>query len=219
MTINDVRKPVWNAFKLLANSGTKRLAVSGGAAGAAGVNSNSTVSVVATLGGAGGGALGLQLFVANYRRLLSVATYSCDRAGRTCKLDQRGAYTDQSACQADCTGASSSTGKQRRVRSNKVPVHPWPPPASAVTIRVKHSRQAQPPVAMITRIDSTHANAFAEWRGNLANVTYLSKKQIEQLNNASRLVPEQLEVKAISATELELAFHMPAEDSAVHVAL
>lgn len=192
MTVTGTRKPAWRAFELLMDAGIERLEVTG--SDFSPISSASTVSVLATKGGKGaGGPMGLQLFVANYRRLLSVASYSCDRATHQCIADQRGDYTDEGACNADCKTSPSSASRAMPRMADELaavaPGHPWPPPAHTVTVHVTHAAGATVPTsAIIRRIDSTHANAFAEWTGPMANVTYPSQLQIDRLNNASALV-------------------------------
>ena len=215
MAVTGTRKPIWRAFELLANAGTERLAVTGNVSP---LNTDSTVSVLATKGGAGAGPLGLQLFVANYRRLLAVQSYSCDRARHQCVPDPHGSYTDDSACNSDCRQREPT---RRNAMGTAAPGHPWPPLAHSVTIRVTHAAGAAAAVASATmrRIDSTHANAFAEWTGPMGNVTYPTPQQIERLGNVSALVAEPLAVTKLSATELSVTLTLPAEDSAVHIAL
>lgn len=210
MTVTGTRKPVWRAFELLMDAGTERLEVTG--RGFSPVATNSTVSVLATKGGKGAGTMGLQLFVANYRRLLSVNSYSCDHTTHQCVLDQRGAYTDEGACNANC-----KTGTQVGVAA---PGHPWPPEAHTLVITVSHAASTKVPTsATVRRIDSTHANAFAEWSGPMKNVTYPSRLQIERLNNVSMLAKEPLRLEKVSDTIATLTITLPAENSAVHVTL
>ena len=173
MTVTGTRKPVWRAFELLMDAGTERLAVTGSDVSPG--STDSTVSVLATKGGKGAGPMGLQLFVANYRRLLSVTSYSCDHTTHQCVADQRGDYTDEGACNADCKASSSSSarptgenGHRTSGLSAAAPGHPWPPLAHSVTIHVTHTAgmsMSVPATATLQRIDSTHANAFAEWTG------------------------------------------------------
>jgi beta-xylosidase len=225
MTVSGVRKPVWRAFELLMHAGTERLKVTGN--GFSPMTSNSTVSVLATKGGKGAGALGLQLFVANYRRLLSVESYSCDHTTHQCVTDQRGDYTDEGACNADCRTVVSSSPTGGNVADNAgaglaaaMPGHPWPPPAHTVTIHITHSAGATVPAsAIIRRIDSMHANAFAEWTGPMANVTYPTKLQMERLDNASALVEQKLAVTRVNAMVLSVTFDLPPEDASVHISL
>ena len=162
--------------------------------------------------------MGLQLFVANYRRLLSVESFSCDHTTHQCVADPRGAYTDDGACNADC---KTGTQSKRLGTATTAPGHPWPPEAHTVTISVAHAAgmATNAATAVLRRIDSTHANAFAEWSGPMQNITYPSKLQIERLNNVSELVEEPLQVNRVNGTLLTLTFTLPAEDSAVHIAL
>eukprot|EP01052_Picozoa_sp_SAG31_P024173 SAG31_NODE_2039_length_6594_cov_7.103926_4_plen_621_part_00 len=237
MTINGVRKPVWRAFELLMHAGTERLQVTGNDFSP--LSSDSTVSVLATKGGKGAGPLGLQLFVANYRRLLSVESYSCDHNTRQCVVDQRGDYTDEGACNADCKTVFSSSLASHRGGSYRggtlngnapdktgvalaaeMPGHPWPPPAHTVTIHIMHSAGAAVPAsAVIRRIDSMHANAFAEWIGPMANATYPTKLQMERLHNASALLAQRLAVVRVNDSTVALTFDLPAEDASVHISL
>ena len=213
MTVTGTCKPVWRAFELLMNAGKERLPVTGSEISP--ISTNATVSVLATKGGTGAGPMGLQLFVANYRRLLSVDAYSCDHTTHQCVVDQRGDYTDDGACNADC-----KTGTRRAGLGVVAPGHPWPPEAHTVSISITHAKSTTvPATAVLRRIDSTHANAFAVWSGAMENVTYPSKLQIEQLNNASMLVGEELDVEKVSDTTVVLTFTVPAENSAVHIAL
>jgi hypothetical protein len=238
MTVNGVRKPVWRAFELLMHAGTERLTVTGDDFSP--MSSDSTVSVLATKGGKGAGPLGLQLFVANYRRLLSVESYSCDHTTHQCVADQRGDYTDEGACNADCrtilpspltshrgdgtpyTGAASAAGSAGGAGlAAAMPGHPWPPPAHTVTIHITHASAgaAVPASAVIRRIDSMHANAFAEWTGPMANVTYPSAMQMERLHNASAVVAQRLAVVRVNDSTISLTFSLPAEDASVHISL
>ena len=216
MTVTGTRKPVWRAFELLMDAGTERLEVTGSELSP--VVTNSTVSVLATKGGKGAGPMGLQMFVANYRRLLSVESYSCDHVTHQCVADQRGDYTDEGACNADC-----KTGRMTQGSSGHdlgTPGHPWPPDAHTVTVAVGHAAGVvATTAAVLRRIDSTHANAFAEWSGPMRNVTYPSKLQVDRLNNVIMLVEERLKVHKVSDTLVTLTFTMPAETSAAHIAL
>ena len=126
----------------------------------------------ATLGGTGatGHQFGLQLFVANYRRLLAVSSFSCDQATHQCVPDPRGQYTDEGACNANCRPTADAelappppavwwnSGADTNAAA-KGPGHPWPPEAHRVTIHVKHGGgNSAPAAAVMRRIDSKHAN-------------------------------------------------------------
>lgn len=93
-----------------------------------------------------------------------------------------------------------------------------PPSAHTVTIHVHHTDGAAAPSnATMRRIDSTHANPFAEWVGPMRNVSYPTKAQIARLDAVSLLIDESVAVTKLSDTVLAMTFEMPAEDSAVHI--
>ena len=230
LTVHGVRKPVWQAFSLLANAGDRRLPVTG-----ASVSPNSrasAISVLATLNSsagsdasAGGLGLGLQLFVANYRRLSAATWFACNRSLGQCAVDPSGSFTDHSACDAQCTKGSGagSVGERRRTEEGGGPKLPpvTPPIAAAnVSIELLHAAAAiVPSLASMRRIDGSHANAFSLWEADMGQPLYPTDAQLRQLHEASELRVEQVAVTRVSATRSAISFAMPGEDATVHLSL
>ena len=207
MTVHGTRKPVWRAFELLARAGTSRLAVSGDVSS----NSNSSVSVFATIGDGDVGASSssssrtLQFFVANYHRLERVEKFACNRRTLSCERRPAGTYSDEALCSANCHALTGllDPNATRRPSPNKPP----PPAPSAVlcpprtlTLTVKHAAgTALPAVAMAHRIDAAHANPQAEWV-RLGAPTYPNQTALSALDAASEMQAEQLPVVRASDT-------------------
>ena len=236
MTVQGIRKPIWRGFQLLAGAGMQRLPVSGNVAPS---NKASTISVLATMGpppspngsdtSGAFGATGLQLFVANYRRLSTVEWFKCNASTKRCESDPSGAYTDRIACDDACTGSvgervadPNSLGSNHQ-RSGAVPKPaPSPPPIPAmnVTVQLDHAADAALPTqAAMRRIDSTHTNPYQLWMDHLGQPAYPTPAQLAKLNNASELVIEWVDITRVSAIMSTLTFAMPGEDSTVHLSL
>ena len=229
MTVHGVRKPVWQAFSLLANAGDRRLPVTG-----ASVNSRaSTISVLATLNSSGStvpddasavaAGLGLQLFVANYRRLSTATWFTCNRTLGQCAVDPSGSFTDHSACDAQCTHSGSVDNGRRRVEEGGGPKLPpvTPPILEAnVSIELVHAATASvPSQASMRRIDSSHANAFTLWESEMGRPLYPTDAQLRQLHQAAELRVEHVTVTRVSDTRSAISFAMPGEDATVHLLL
>ena len=228
MTVQGTRKPVWRAFEQLMAAGTRRVNVTGFISPADGA---STVSVLATIDDtpAQTGAVGLQLFVANYHRLGDVATYTCDHARQQCVADPGGAYTDEALCNAHCGGGGGGGAAPPPSVASRTPgltagqAQRAPrgggggaggagalrncPPAN-VTLTVKHAAGlAMPPTATARRIDSKHANPQQKWI-ELGSPKYPTKPQLAAMDAASETVSEQVSLVRISDTESALSFFM-----------
>ena len=228
MTVQGVRKPVWRAFEALEGAGTKRYAV-------AGVDPASSVSVFATDGG--GGALGVQAYVANWHRV-DAERFSCNKASAQCVKDPHGAFTDEALCNANCHGsgkqqlqqplrsrrASSAVEEDEAEQDEKVARGErrgrngivGGPTAQKVTVIVTHAADAAVgTTARTIRIDATHANPQALWE-SWGSPQYINKTQEAALDAASQVVPEQLPVTRLSATQSAVTVEMP-EYSALHL--
>ena len=225
MTVQGTRKPVWRAFELLMNAGTERLPVKGFVSPADG---NSTVSVLATMGGSPAhtrtrspaqaqatAGLGLQLFVANWHRLGDVERFKCDTTTKQCVADKDGPFTDDALCNANCAGRDMSGGV---TDAPSLAQQVGDCPAAMVNITLMHAAGASlPPAATAFRIDDTHANPQKEWMA-LGSPTYINKTTIAALDEASKLVAEQVTLTKLSATETAISFKMPPY-SAMHISL
>jgi xylan 1,4-beta-xylosidase len=199
-TVHGTRKPAWRAFEMLMGAGDKRLPVSGFVSPADG---NATVSVLATRSAASEG-LGLQLHVANFRRVGQVTHYRCDTNSSQCVVDPKGSYTDPSLCAAQC-------GKGRAFAA------PRPPPladcpARNVTLTLTHTAAEGaelPSEVDAYRIDDAHANPQAAWKA-MGSPVYPTPAQLEALDLASKVTADsRVAVRRLSPTSSSLSFDMP----------
>ncbi len=71
--------------------------------------------------------------------------------------------------------------------------------------------------AVMYLIDDTHANAYPLWI-SMGKPTYLSPKQVDQLKQASELVPQSLSLTRESDTAVSFTVAVPA-NSVVNVIL
>eukprot|EP00966_Prymnesium_polylepis_P209596 4855164-Prymnesium_polylepis.2 len=218
MTVHGTRKPVWRAFEMLAAIGEQRLPVTGFVSPADG---NSTISVLATLGGGGlvesrraaepgsDAALGLTLLVSNYRRAGNVQRYSCDKASAKCVEDPKGSYTDAALCGANCPGDEVMSATEHELMP---PLRLSDCPAKNITITLTHTpaQAAALPAAVIAyRIDDAHSNPQAAWKKQ-GSPTYPTAAQLSELDAASQVPPaEAILVRRLSATRSALSFLMP----------
>lgn len=113
--VTGTRKPVWRAFELLAGAGTRRLAVSGGVSPA---EPDATVSVLATVGGAGA--------AGSWARPLLVSTYlGRTRSFLACKTLEGAkplnyVHTPRWAARSGCSSSWQTTAgcsRSRRTRA------------------------------------------------------------------------------------------------------
>ena len=235
MTVQGVRKPVWRAFEALEGAGSTRYAV-------AGVDPTSTISVLATDGG--GGALGVQAYVANWHRV-DAERFSCSKAQGQCVKDPHGEFTDEALCNANCHGSGKrqslpSQPPRGRLASSAVEKAEAEeeedtetvlrgdqgqrgrngvgdgPTAQKVTVVVTHAADAAVgATARAVRIDGTHANPQALW-ASWGSPQYVNTTQEAALHAASQVAPEQLPVTRLSATQSAVTVAM-AEYSALHL--
>jgi hypothetical protein len=185
-----------------AGAGGERLAVSGDVSP---TNASSSVSVLATSGGAG--PLRVQAFVANWQRS-DAQRFGCDRSQGRCSADPAGPFTDQALCDASCTQGGSQAASLP-VSSRAAGVE--------VTLTIKHEAAVAPTHATLYRIDSAHANPRALWE-SWGSPQYINKTQQALLEQASETVAELVPLVASGALECSLTLIVP-ELSAVHVVL
>lgn len=187
-TIHGVPKPAWRAFQLLKEAGSWRARVSG----ASPQTPNASLSVLATVDAQTEGRE-LQLFVADWSPA-GTTRYSCGAAG-VCAEDERGAYTDEALCNAQCGGGRQLSDAVR-----------------TISIDIRHGKEGLlggGEVAMsLARIDDEHGNAKTAWTA-MGSPGYLNGRQIDALVAASQLVEERGRVERVDAETSRVTVALP----------